>query len=226
MKPRVGAAAPSAPDGRTRAGAHVRGHRSLQSGGLFLLVFPFFHALGEAGFRVDESFSGITHDFDYTDRLAGAFTRPVKPAHYNQNCGWEGARPISSSGARVVFHRVPGAYQTAAARMARNRPRGIDAHSGADRKRQDAGCVSVVPEPADVRTDTAWTDGVESYVSPLKALAVDVERNLVPLAGIATAAGAQGIPVTVPQITIRTGDTPARERAVPPRTWRRAHHHA
>ena len=52
------------------------------------------------------------------------------------------------------------------------------------------------------------------YVSPLKALAVDVERNLrVPLAGIATAAGAQGIPVTVPQITIRTGDTPVRERA-------------
>jgi ATP-dependent Lhr-like helicase len=52
------------------------------------------------------------------------------------------------------------------------------------------------------------------YVSPLKALAVDVERNLrVPLAGISTAAGAQGIPVTVPQITIRTGDTPARERA-------------
>ena len=52
------------------------------------------------------------------------------------------------------------------------------------------------------------------YVSPLKALAADVERNLrVPLAGIATAAGAQGIPVSVPQITIRTGDTPARERA-------------
>ena len=29
---------------------------------LLLLVFPFFHALGEAGFRVDESFSSITHD--------------------------------------------------------------------------------------------------------------------------------------------------------------------
>jgi ATP-dependent Lhr-like helicase len=52
------------------------------------------------------------------------------------------------------------------------------------------------------------------YVSPLKALAVDVERNLrVPLAGIAAAAGSHGIPVSVPQITIRTGDTPARERA-------------
>ena len=27
-----------------------------------LLVFPFFQALGEAGFRVDESFSGVTHN--------------------------------------------------------------------------------------------------------------------------------------------------------------------
>ena len=26
-----------------------------------LLLFPFFHALGEAGFRVDESFSSVTH---------------------------------------------------------------------------------------------------------------------------------------------------------------------
>jgi len=26
-----------------------------------LFFFPFFHPLGEAGFRVDESFSGITH---------------------------------------------------------------------------------------------------------------------------------------------------------------------
>jgi len=26
-----------------------------------LFFFPFFHSLGEAGFRVDESFSGVTH---------------------------------------------------------------------------------------------------------------------------------------------------------------------
>ena len=52
------------------------------------------------------------------------------------------------------------------------------------------------------------------YVSPLKALAVDVERNLrAPLAGIATVAEAQGIAITTPQIAIRTGDTPTRERA-------------
>jgi ATP-dependent Lhr-like helicase len=52
------------------------------------------------------------------------------------------------------------------------------------------------------------------YVSPLKALAVDVERNLrAPLAGIANIAHARAIPVTVPEIAIRTGDTPAIERA-------------
>jgi ATP-dependent Lhr-like helicase len=52
------------------------------------------------------------------------------------------------------------------------------------------------------------------YISPLKALAVDVERNLrAPLAGIANVARAEGTPVTIPEIAIRTGDTPAPDRA-------------
>jgi ATP-dependent Lhr-like helicase len=52
------------------------------------------------------------------------------------------------------------------------------------------------------------------YVSPLKALAVDVERNLrAPLAGIANVARERGAGVHVPEIAIRTGDTPAAERA-------------
>ena len=34
-----------------------------------LLFFAFFHALGEAGFRVDESFSGITHVVSWFSRL-------------------------------------------------------------------------------------------------------------------------------------------------------------
>jgi ATP-dependent Lhr-like helicase len=52
------------------------------------------------------------------------------------------------------------------------------------------------------------------YISPLKALAVDVERNLrAPLAGISNVAQARGVPVVVPLIGIRTGDTPAGERA-------------
>ncbi len=52
------------------------------------------------------------------------------------------------------------------------------------------------------------------YVSPLKALAVDVERNLrAPLAGIARAAERRGDPFVTPTIALRTGDTPAAERA-------------
>ncbi|SCF38218.1 ATP dependent helicase, Lhr family [Micromonospora purpureochromogenes] len=57
------------------------------------------------------------------------------------------------------------------------------------------------------------------YVSPLKALAVDVERNLrAPLAGIRQAAARLG--VAPPEITVgmRTGDTPADERRAFART--------
>ncbi len=51
------------------------------------------------------------------------------------------------------------------------------------------------------------------YVSPLRALAVDVEKNLrSPLAGIALAAERLGLPFTPPTVAMRTGDTPADER--------------
>jgi ATP-dependent Lhr-like helicase len=57
------------------------------------------------------------------------------------------------------------------------------------------------------------------YVSPLKALAVDVERNLrAPIAGIAAAAGAAGEALRVPTLAIRSGDTPAADRARMSRT--------
>src|SRR5438270_205024 len=52
------------------------------------------------------------------------------------------------------------------------------------------------------------------YLSPLKALAVDVERNLrSPLQGIANMAQREGVPVHIPEISVRTGDTPQKERA-------------
>jgi ATP-dependent Lhr-like helicase len=51
------------------------------------------------------------------------------------------------------------------------------------------------------------------YVSPLKALAVDVERNLrAPLAGIGQAAARLGLPRPGIRVGIRSGDTPADER--------------
>jgi ATP-dependent Lhr-like helicase len=52
------------------------------------------------------------------------------------------------------------------------------------------------------------------YVSPLKALAVDVERNLrAPLVGVSRYAERMGHAFHTPEVAIRTGDTPSRERA-------------
>jgi ATP-dependent Lhr-like helicase len=52
------------------------------------------------------------------------------------------------------------------------------------------------------------------YVSPLRALAFDVDKNLrAPLAGIRLAAERIGVPVADVVVGMRTGDTTARERA-------------
>ncbi len=51
------------------------------------------------------------------------------------------------------------------------------------------------------------------YVSPLKALAVDIERNLrSPLTGIRQAAQRLGVPTPDVRVAVRSGDTPADER--------------
>ena len=51
------------------------------------------------------------------------------------------------------------------------------------------------------------------YISPLKALAVDVERNLrSPLVGIGHAAARLGLPRPDITVAVRSGDTPAEER--------------
>jgi ATP-dependent Lhr-like helicase len=52
------------------------------------------------------------------------------------------------------------------------------------------------------------------YISPIKALAVDVERNLrAPLIGIANEARRLDVPFHEPTLSIRTGDTASAERA-------------
>ena len=51
------------------------------------------------------------------------------------------------------------------------------------------------------------------YISPLRALAFDVEKNLrAPLAGIGLAAERLGLPFQEPVVAMRTGDTSPRER--------------
>ena len=62
--------------------------------------------------------------------------------------------------------------------------------------------------------DTPEEEGVQVlYISPLKALGVDVERNLqAPLVGIREAARNLGVPVPEVSVGVRSGDTPPNER--------------
>jgi ATP-dependent Lhr-like helicase len=68
--------------------------------------------------------------------------------------------------------------------------------------------LTTTPPPSRERRTTVL------YVSPLRALAVDIEKNLrAPLAGIQHAAERRGLTLAhVPTVGVRTGDTDARER--------------
>jgi ATP-dependent Lhr-like helicase len=76
--------------------------------------------------------------------------------------------------------------------------------------------LTVEPRPAPTKTagGKAASGTVRVlYVSPLKALIYDVERNLrAPLAGIRLAAQRLGLPVPDIEVGVRTGDTPSDER--------------
>jgi ATP-dependent Lhr-like helicase len=100
-----------------------------------------------------------------------------------QACGW----PVIASGAHVLITAPTGSGKTLAAFL-----------WAIDR---------LIREPAD-------TPAVRVvYVSPLKALVYDIERNLrAPLAGIVQAAGVLGEAVRAPRVDVRTGDTPQQER--------------
>ena len=125
--------------------------------------------------------------------------------------------PLSGA-ARAVRRLVQGA------RLAPPRPpagaagacRGGARHAAdrADRRRQDAGRLPAEPDRsrAAARSRKPETAIHTLYVSPLKALAVDVARNLV------TPVGEMGLPI---RLETRTGDTPpsrrARQRVLPAR---------
>jgi ATP-dependent helicase Lhr and Lhr-like helicase len=68
--------------------------------------------------------------------------------------------------------------------------------------------LAALPPPADPKRRTRVL-----YVSPLKALAVDIERNLrAPLTGIRQAAQRMGLSEPDIRVAVRTGDTAAEER--------------
>ena len=120
--------------------------------------------------------------------LESAFARPTAV----QRRGW----PLLASGHHALLLAPTGSGKTLAAFLA-----------AIDRLGHRVDGADEVP---------AGEPGVRVlYVSPLKALVYDIERNLrVPLAGIAACAEALGESARfrAPRIAVRTGDTPARER--------------
>jgi ATP-dependent Lhr-like helicase len=130
-----------------------------------------------------------------------AFAAPT-PAQVD---GWAAI----AEGGHVLLHAPTGSGKTLAAflwcldRLVREpaRPAPPGAATGAPPGRTGSGTGSVT---GSVRI---------LYVSPLKALTYDVERNLrAPLAGIALAGARLGIPVRAVSIASRTGDTTTDER--------------
>ena len=158
-------------------------------------LLEFIHALLQARFSVDQSFSGITHESgNYT--LAGvAIFHPAVDEWFHavfaeatapQKRGWP---PIARGESTLILAPTGSGKTLTAFLWSLNR---------------------LMFEPVPEKTQRCRV----LYISPLKALAVDVERNLrAPLAGISNVAAGQGMSFHSPTIAVRTGDTPAAERA-------------
>jgi len=93
-----------------------------------------------------------------------------------------------------------------------DRPQQHGSSRATSRSAQRSDARAIRPDKSLGRDDS--TRGVRVvYVSPLKALGVDVERNLKsPLAGIHGVAQRRGDGFHLPRVGVRSGDTPARDR--------------
>ena len=125
--------------------------------------------------------------------FSAAFAAPTPP----QARGW----PAIASGDHTLIVAPTGTGKTLAAFLwALDRLAATDTGPAAG----EAAPADAEPRPAGSRV---------VYISPLRALATDVEKNLrAPLEGIALAAERLGATVRPPTAGVRTGDTPADER--------------
>ncbi len=125
--------------------------------------------------------------------FAEAFAQPTQA----QRMGWEAI----SSGTHTLLHAPTGSGKTLAAFLWCLDRCFTDPHPAAPTGR---GRGRAPVRPGSVRV---------VYVSPLKALAYDVERNLrAPLAGIRRTAQRAGVDLPEVRVASRTGDTPADAR--------------
>ena len=113
---------------------------------------------------------------------------------------------------RLMLHNLPNVLESQAASIGPQEA--LKGHDFSRAKRAPISKRALASEEKPAPPKIAKPGCRILYVSPLKALAVDVERNLrSPLVGIANMARRRGIPFHEPQISVRTGDTPQRERA-------------
>src|SRR5580693_2099027 len=177
---------------------------------------------GQAGGRVDWNVGG----WGQTGRMAGKGSAAAGGA----GSGGSGGRPVSSGAALDGFSTatragfegafaVPTQAQAQAWRAIGGRDTGgkgadtlVIAPTGSGKTLAAflwaIDRLAATPPPADRKRRTRVL-----YVSPLKALAVDIERNLrSPLTGIGQAARRLGLPEPDIQVAVRTGDTAAEER--------------
>src|SRR3954453_7449563 len=134
------------------------------------------------------------------DWFLGAFSEPT-PAQ-------AGAWKAISSGSHALVVAPTGSGKTLAAFLwALDRLLASASHAPAP-------AAAEVP-PKGKRTRAPKRKTRVLYISPLKALGVDVERNLrSPLIGITQTAKRLGLPAPLTTVGVRSGDTPAAERRV------------
>jgi ATP-dependent helicase Lhr and Lhr-like helicase len=158
-----------------------------------LLGDALLHPFLQSRLRIDESFSRITH-INYCNRVA---RDPLTLFH-----------PAVADWFRGSFAGPTAAQAQAWPAIARGESTLVFAPTGSGKTLAAfLWCLNRLMFEADRR-------GRVVYVSPLKALAVDIERNLrAPTAGIRQAAEAGGHAYLTPAIAIRTGDTSPSERA-------------
>ena len=134
---------------------------------------------------------GVTGGPLRSDALSG-FGEPTRVWFTNTfgeaTAAQAGAWPALATGAHVLLCGPTGSGKTLAAFL-----------SAIDR---------LASEPLPERPTTSVI-----YISPLRALAVDIDKNLrSPLRGVALAAQRLGLAAREPSVGVRTGDTPASER--------------
>jgi ATP-dependent helicase YprA (DUF1998 family) len=146
-------------------------------------------------------------------QITMAVKKRTRPDTNRPACRCPGA--FSSGDGGLVSRRLRAAHRPAAARLAGDRARRntlILAPTGTGKTLTAfLWCLDRLM----LHRAATETEGCRViYLSPLKALAVDVERNLrSPLAGIANMARQAGVPFHQPEISIRTGDTSQKDRA-------------